>query len=216
VSSFDITLKTTSSLHPDGEPDRFISEHSGVIRRTRDRDGKVFNVGIARAYRIHAGLAEQAGEPLFDVCDCHSQQMYELYAALFDSGTDDIREDVRVTFDVFDGDILLLDYVLLSPRWRGLKLGLMAARKVIDLLGGGCGLAVSWAYPLNPDADEFARVPAGWIPRHAGEDEEREARRKLRRHFRRMGFRQVGKTRYDALSLSQVTPTLEDIVRPGR
>jgi hypothetical protein len=36
----------------------------------------------------------------------------------------------------------------------------------------------------------------------------------LRQHFRQMGFRRVGRTRYDALSLSQVTPTLEDIVRP--
>lgn len=216
MSSFDIVLKTSASLHPDGEPDRFISEHAGVIRRTRDRDGKTFNVGIARAYRIHAALAEQAGEPLFDLCDCHSQQMHELYAVLFDAETDDIREDVRAAFDVFDGDILVLDYVLLSPRWRGLKLGLMAARKLIDLPGGGCGLAVSWAYPLNPDAAEFSKVPAGWIPRHAGVDEEREVRRKLRRHFRSMGFRRVGRTRYDALSLSQVTPTLADIIRPGR
>lgn len=216
MSSFDIVLKTSASLHPSGEPDRFISEYAGVIRRTRDRDGKAFHVGIARAYRIHADLAEQAGEPLFDVCDCHSQQMHELYTALFDAETDDIREDVRAAFDVFDGDILVLDHVLLSPRWHGLKLGLLAARKMIDLLGGGCGLAVSWACPLNPDADEFARLPAGWIQRHAGKNEEKEARRKLRRHFRRMGFRRVGRTRYDALSLSQVTPTLEDIVRPGR
>lgn len=216
MSSFDIVLKSSSSLHPDGEPDRFISTHAGVIRRTRDRDGKAFNVGIARAYRIHADLAEQAGESLFDVCDCHSQQMHDLYAALFDSEADDIKEEVRARFDVIGGDILVLDHVLLSPRWRGLKLGLMAARKMIDLLGCGCGLAVSWAYPLNPDADEFARVQPGWIPRQSGEDEAKEARRKLRRHFRRMGFRRVGSTRYDALSLSQVTPTLEDIVRPGR
>ncbi len=171
MSNFDIILKTSSSLHPDGEPDRFISEHAGVIRRSRDRGGKTINVGVARAH--------------------------DLFAALFDSGTDDIREDVRAAFDVFDADILVLDHVLLSPRWRGLKLGLMAARKMIDLLGG-------------------ARVPARWIPRHAEVDEEREARRKLRRHFRRMGFRRIGRTRYDALSLSQVTPTLEDIVRPGR
>jgi hypothetical protein len=46
------------------------------------------------------------------------------------------------------------DLVLLSPRWRGL----MAARKMLDLLGGGCGLAVCWVYPLNPDAGEFRRV----------------------------------------------------------
>lgn len=150
-----------TSWHPDGESDRFISTHARVIRRTRERDGKAFNVGIARAYRIHADLTGQAGESLFDVCDCHSQQMHDLYAALFNTDADDILEDVRADFDVFDGDILVLDHVLLSPRWRGLKLGLMAAKKMIYLLGGGCGLAVSWACPLNPEADEFSKVPAG-------------------------------------------------------
>jgi hypothetical protein len=216
VSSFDLVLRTEGSLHPGGEPDRFVSAHSGVIRRTRDRDGRSFNVGLVKAYRIHAAQAEDAGEPLFDVCDCHSQQLHEVYAALFDADTDDLKEEVRARFDVFGSDVLVLDYVLLSPRWRGLKLGLMAARKMIDLLGGGGGLAVSWVYPLNPDAKLFSKVPVGWIPRHGGQDEEKEGRRKLRRHFRRVGFRRVGKTRFDALPLSRTTPTLEDIVRPGR
>jgi hypothetical protein len=75
---------------------------------------------------------------------------------------------------------------------------------------------VAWTDPLNPDADKFARMPAVWIPRLAGEDQEKEARRKVRRHFRRMGFGRVGRTRNDALSLSRVTPRLEDIVRPRR
>jgi hypothetical protein len=91
---------------------------------------------------------------------------------------------------VFDSDILVLDYILLSPRWRGLKLGLMVVRKIIDLLGGGCGLAVSFT----------------------GKAEAMEARRKLRRH----GFRRVGRTRFDAMSLTQVTPTLEEIIQPWR
>jgi hypothetical protein len=216
MSSFDIVFRTSASLHPDGEPSRFISEHIGVIRRTRHRDDKVFNVGRVKAYRIHADLAREAGESLFDVCDSHSQEMHEVYAALYDPEADDLREEIRNSLDVFESDILVLEHVLLSPRWRGLKLGLMAARKTIDLLGGGCGLAVSWTYPLNPDAAEFSGVPEGWIPRHAGEGEEKEARRKLRRHFHAMGFRRLGRTRYDVLSLSRQAPTLEDIVRPGR
>jgi hypothetical protein len=103
-----------------------------------------------------------------------------------------------------------------GARRRVLKLGLLAARKLIDLMVGGYGLAVSWFYPLNPDADEFRKVPAGWIPRHADEAAEQEARRKLRRHFRRMGFERIGRTRLDGLSLARVTPTLADLLRPGR
>jgi hypothetical protein len=216
MASFDILLKTSGSLHPGGEPDHFISAYSGLILCTRDRDGKVSPVGKVKAYRIHADLAWQAGESVFDVCDAHSQEMHEVYAALFDPASDDLKESVRGQFDGCDADVLVLDYILLSPRWRGLKLGLLAARKVIDLLGGGCGLAVSRVYPLNPDADEFRKVPEGWIPRHADKAEEREARRKLRRYFRRMGFQRIDRTRFDGLSLAQVTPTLADLLRPRR
>jgi hypothetical protein len=41
VSSFDIVLKISSSLLPYRKPDRFVSEYASVIRRTRDRDGRV-------------------------------------------------------------------------------------------------------------------------------------------------------------------------------
>ena len=142
--------------------------------------------------------------------------MSDVYAALFDRTEDDLQEAVRGKFDVLVNDVLVLDYILLSPRWRGVKLGLLAARKLIDMVGGGCGLVVSWVHPLNPDAAEFKRVPRGWILRHASKDEERVARRKLRRYFRGLGFRPVGRSRFDALSLSQAAPTLSDLIQPGR
>ncbi len=215
MAFFDLVLRTTGSLHPGGEPDDFVSTHAGVVRCTRDRDGKLFRVGKVKAYRIHAGLAHEAGEPVFDVCDAHSQEMQEVYASLFDPEDDDLSQAVRDQFDAFDSDVLVLDYVLLSPRWRGLKLGLLAARKMIDLLGGGCGLVVSRLAPLNPDAGEFSKVPSGWIPRHGSVDEVRAAKRKLRRHFRRMGFERIRSTRFHGLSMSRVVPTLEDLLRPG-
>ncbi len=216
MASFDIILQTCGSLLPDGEPDRFVSEHTGVIRCIRDSDGKVFKVGKVKAYRIHAALAREEGECLFDVCDCHSEDLLGVHTALFDPESDDLKEEVRDQFDVFDLDVLVLDYVLLAPRWRGLKLGLLAARKMIDLLGGSCGLVVSHVAPLNPDAGEFCKVPPTWIPRHECKEGEREARRKLRRYFRRMGFRRIKGTRYHGLSMTQVTPTLSDLIRPVR
>jgi hypothetical protein len=199
MASFDIVLQTSGSLHPDGEPDDYISPYTGFIRCIRDSDGKVSRVGKVRAYRIHADLAAWDGESLFDACDSHSQELHEVYAALFDHRTDDLKEAVRDQFDAFENDVLVLHYVLLSPRWRGLKLGLLAARKLIDLLGGGCGLAVSHIAPLNLEAAEFQKVPQGWIPWHADEEEGRAARVKLRRHFRKMGFRRIGRTRFHGL-----------------
>jgi hypothetical protein len=213
MAFFDLLIRTSASLHPDGEPSDFISEYTGTIRCTDDTTGRVRRVGRVRAYRIHAALAREAGESVFDACDSHSQEMHEVYGAVFDIAEDDIQEDLRQQFDGFDSDVLVLDYVLLSPRWRELRVGLLAARRLIDLLGGGCGLVVSLISPLNPDADQFRRVPAGWIPRHAGRDEEREARRSLRRYFRRMGFRKIEGTRFHGLSTAQPVPSLSDLLR---
>src|SRR4051812_43486020 len=111
MASFDIALRTSGSLHPHGEPSDFISEYSGVIRCIRDKDGRVSCVGKVKAYRINADLARQSGESIFDVCDAHSQQLHEVYAALFDPASDDIKESVRDQIDGLDSDVLVLDYV---------------------------------------------------------------------------------------------------------
>jgi hypothetical protein len=216
VTSFHISLETSTPLYPGGDPGRFVSTHVGEIRRIRDRDGRHSAVGMVRAHRVHADAADEARETLLRACDAHSQELREVYAALFDPATDDLREPIRARFGVLGGDLLVLDYVLLSPRWRGLDLGLAAARRVIDLLGGGCGLVAARISPLNADAAEFAGVPAGWIPTHGDGDEgeAREARRKLRRHFRRLGFRRVAGTRFHAMPPSRGTPTMEAVVGP--
>jgi hypothetical protein len=212
MATFDLLLRTAGSLHPAREPSDYVSAYRGVLRCTRGRDGKVFKVGKVRAHRIHADEAARSGVPVFDVCDAHSQEMHEVYAALFDPETDDLGDDVRTQFECIDSDVLVLDYVLLAPRWRGLRLGLLAARKLVDMAGGGWGLTVAYIAPLNPGSVEFKGVPEGWLPRPEG----RAAKKKLRRHFRRMGFERVEGTRFHGLSMAKAVPTLEDLLRPRR
>jgi hypothetical protein len=78
VASFDVVLRTRASLHPDGEPTEFVSHYDGVILCTADDTGEVTKVGRVYAMRIHARLACNAGESLFDVCDAHSQELHLL------------------------------------------------------------------------------------------------------------------------------------------
>ena len=75
------------------------------------------------------------------------------------------REELATAYDIIASDLLLIDYVVLNPRWRKLKLGLLAVRKLVDLLGGGVGLAVSEIAPLRADAHKQLRVPADWLNR---------------------------------------------------
>jgi hypothetical protein len=213
MTFFDIVLRTEAGLHPDGEPNDFVSEFTGVIRCSGE-DGVVRRVGKVRAYRIHAGLAADCGESLFDVCDAHSHETHVLYSLLYDPEADHFKEDIINRFHAMESDCLVLDYVLLHPKWRGVRLGLLAARKMVDLLGGGCGLVVSHIAPLRHDVHEMLRVPKSWLPRHRTKEARRDAQVKLRRYFRQMGFERIGRSSYYALSMARKTPTLADLLRP--
>ena len=213
MTFFDLLLQTEASLHPDGDPDDFISEYTGFVRAEGD-DGDVRRVGEVHAYRIHASLAADARASLFEVCDAHSHEMHVLQTLLYEPNDYGFKQVLVERFGAVDFDCLVLDYVVLHPRWRGLKLGLLAARKLIDLLGGGCGLVVSDIAPLSHEAPGLLKIPAPWVPRNETREAKKQAARKLRRYFRRMGFERIGKTSYYGLSMTRVTPTLADLLKP--
>ena len=83
MAFFNIVLQTRASLHPDGEPSDFVSEYAGVITCADEETGEVAKVGRLSALRVHAGGACDAGESLFDVCDCHSHELHVLHAMMY-------------------------------------------------------------------------------------------------------------------------------------
>jgi hypothetical protein len=146
---------------------------------------------------VQRGLALDYRQSLFDVCDAHSGDLHEVYAALFNPETDDLKEEVRAAFEVSDTDILVVDELTLAPRWRGLRLGLLVLRRLIDLHESGCGLVVCRPYPLGADTPEARR--AGTV--------------KLRRYIKALGFKRIGKTPFYGLSTSWKVPRYEDLLR---
>jgi len=214
LASFDIVLRTRGTLHPDGGPSDFVSEHTGIITCTNDETGEVTKVGRIAALRVHAALAHNASESLFDVCDSHSGELHLLHTMLYECDGYHFRDYVTARFAALQPDLLVLDYVVLAPKWRKLKLGLLAARKMVDLIGGGCGLAVSLIAPLRRDAAKLLGIPKGWLPRHESKEARRAAAVRLRGHYRRMGFSRLGRTPYYALPMNQVVPTAAELLGP--
>lgn len=211
MASFDIVVQTGASLHPDGEPSDYVSGYTGVVVCTDDATGRRAKVGKVTALQVHAALASDAGVSLFDVCDCHSHELHYLHGLLYEPGGDGFKEAIDRRFDAIQSDLLVLDYVVLAPKWRKLRVGLLAVKKFVDLIGGGCGLAVSLIAPLRHDAHEMLGVPGSWLPEHTGKAERRAAVT-LRGYFRRMGFGRLGRTPYYALSMAQITPTAEELL----
>jgi hypothetical protein len=115
-------------------------------------------------------------------------------------------------FEAAQSDLLVLDYVVIHPRWRQLRLGLLAARRMVDMVGAGCGLAVAHIAPIRHRAADTVGVPGSWLPRHETGEERRDAVVRLRGYFRRMGFVRLGRTRYYALPLNLVTPTAAELL----
>lgn len=210
---FDVVLQTRASLSPPNLTSDFISEYVGYIYRMTDDDRSI-KVGKVRAYRIHAGMALNHGVPLFDVCDDHSQELRDVYDALYNRRDDSFRQRIADRFDAIPTDCLVLDYIVLHPRWRGLKIGLLAARRLMDLLGDGCGLTVSEIYPLSPEAQRSLHIPESWIPRHESKEQHRQATVGLRRYFRRLGFKRLGRTPFYGLSMAHVVPTAAELLKP--
>ncbi len=214
MTFFDIVSQTTGNLHSDGEPDDFIAEFTGLIRAEGD-DGVSCRVGKVHAWRINAEVAAASGEPLFDVCDAHSRELHDVHTLLYAPGGYQYWDELVDRFDQAGWDTLVLDYVVLHPKWRGLRLGLLAARKMVDLLAGGCGLVVCDIAPLRSDAAELLRAPRSWLPKHETTAARKQGVLSLRRYFRQMGFERIGRTRYYGLSMARKAPTLGDLLRPG-
>jgi hypothetical protein len=214
MTFFDIALKTEASLHPFGHPEEFISEYVGFIR-AEGEDGVLRRVGKVHASRIRAEDAAADGEPLFEVCDAHSHEMHVVQTLLYEPNGYELKEEVVRAFDVLAFDCLVFDYVILHPKWRGLKLGLLAVRKTIDLVGVGCGLVVCDIAPLRHEAHSLLKVPASWLPEHETVEQKKAGVRKLRRYFRRLGFRRIDKCPYFYLSMTRQAPSLADLLKPS-
>src|SRR5260370_2765353 len=147
VAYFDLAIRTGTGLPPYGEPCDFISDYTALLRYRRPSDDKVLQVGKLHAYRIHADLAFDHGKALVDVYDAYPRQLQNVYAAVYDPTQDQFTDAVVEQLCPLDCDCLVLDYVAIHPRWRGLRLGLLAVRKFVDLVGGGCGVTISKIWP---------------------------------------------------------------------
>lgn len=194
MADFDMLCQTSLPLSSYQEPDDFVVEYAATIRH----EGEA--VGQAVLYKVLLGLACNYGQDSAEIFDAHSEKLLKVYEALFDPDTDDFWEDIERQFQPCGNDLLIIDAITLDKKWRGLKLGLLAMRKLIDLLDGDCGLVVCHPQPL-----ENAETP----------EQVRQGKVKLRRYIRRLGFRRIGKTGFYGLSTTLINPKFEEVLRPS-
>ena len=81
-----------------------------------------------------------------------------------------------------------------DPQWRGLRVGLLVLRRLIDLFAPSEAMVVCQSFAFGAE----------------NEDRWREGTVKLRRCVRRLGFRRLRRSRFYGLSTCNVIPTAEE------
>jgi hypothetical protein len=138
-----------SSNWIDYEPDDYISSFSSTI--ITDDCGnmeKRVQVGEMNGYLVHVNYARERHESLFRIFDDHSMDFATCFARLFDKRRNDFKKGL-LSAPPLNDDILLIEDLIIYPKYRGNSLGLRAIMNAIKTFGLNCGVVLCQALPLQ-------------------------------------------------------------------
>jgi hypothetical protein len=200
VASIEFAVR--ASLHEEYVDADFVhSIHGKISARSEDR-GDEEDVGYINASLVQFGDAVDHGistERLGDGIDGNIAEYWEL---LFDSDTGCWKEEVRDEYETSGCDLLIIDCMEISRKFRGTGVGPAAVDRTIDIFGSGCGLVACKPWPLQftpafaRDQKALKRLKAPGV----GQDE---AVHKLRTYWSKLGFWPLGETGIYLLGMAQ-------------
>jgi hypothetical protein len=217
MTHFSLVMRAAGSIQHEYLLADYVTRYIGsVYARGNPANGEFAGpktcIGKVRAYRLNVELAAERHVRLADVCEGHSERLYRLYLRLYQPRHYGFRHAITGQFLVVSSDLLYLDTIILDPRWRGLKLGLLVARRVVTLLGSGCGLVATTIAPYR----RGLKVPDDWVPRYASDDDRQRARERLCDYFSAVGFRRIGASEFYGMSAAEPVPGHADLLRTNR
>ncbi|AUX42154.1 uncharacterized protein SOCE26_035810 [Sorangium cellulosum] len=215
IESYDVRFTVERTLAATGEPSDYVIEIHGDIRIDSNHNAPEA-IGWIQARRVQAGRACNDGESLFEVCDSVDQSLHEYASAVYD------YEEESILDSISDGcvgaDILIVESIQIVAAHRGRRLGLLAMRRTVDTFGDGCAAVVIKPFPLqfsaHPNRSSRARPePETQMDMASFVGGEKAAFAKLRKYWKQLGFRRIGKTEYFALDLQSKQPGYEELLR---
>jgi len=200
VASIEFAVR--ASLHEQYADADFVHSILGKISAKSEDRGNEENVGYIKASLVQFGEAMDHGistERLGDGIDGNIAEYWEL---LFDLDTGSWKEELQDEYETSGCDLLIIDCMEISPKFRGTGVGPAAIDRTIDIFGHGCGLVACKPWPLQftpafaRDQKALKRLKAPGIGRD-------EAARKLRAYWSRLGFWPLGETGIHLLGMAQ-------------
>jgi hypothetical protein len=198
VASVEFVLR--AELHESAETD-FVHSIAGRIIAEPEGGGNE-DAGEIGASLVQFGEALDHGISAERLGDGISGDISEYWEHLFDVETGYPKEEIQNEFEVVDLDLLIIDYVAIQPKFRGLGIAESAIHRTIDIFGPGCGLVACkpWPQQFTPSVADDPEALKKLAPPDVGKAE---ALRKLRSYWSRLGFWPLGNTGLYLLSLSQ-------------
>jgi hypothetical protein len=198
VASVEFVLR--AELHESAETD-FVHSIAGRIIAEPEGGGKE-DAGQLGASLVQFGEALDHGISAERLGDGISGDISEYWENLFDVETGYPKEEIQNEFELADLDLLIIDYVAIQPKFRGLGIAESAIHRTIDIFGSGCGMVACKPWPLQftpsvaEDQEALKRLALPNVSKG-------EALRKLRSYWSRLGFWPLGNTGIYLLSVSQ-------------
>ena len=197
-----IEFAVRASLHEEYVDGDFVHSILGKISATSEDRGDEEDVGYIKASLVQFGEAMDHGistERLGDGIDGNIAEYWEL---LFDLETGYRKEEVQDEYEASGCDLLIIDCMEISPKFRGTGVGPVAIDRTIDIFGPGCGLVACKPWPLQftPAVAEDQKALKRLEPPNVGQGE---AVRKLRSYWSQLGFWPLGDTGIYVLGISQ-------------
>jgi len=134
------------------------------------------------------------------------------YPACFDPRSDELNQQLSI--DASDRNLLILDRIELLPQFRGQRHGLSILYRCIQQFSHGYPIVVLKCFPLQFEAggksDELdARLSTMKMDMFCAN--QRKGTAKLKRHYRRLGFKSIGRSDFMFLNPAHHSPTLADV-----
>jgi hypothetical protein len=200
VASIEFAVR--ASLHEQYVDADFVHSILGKISAKSEDRGSEEDVGYIKASLVQFGAALDHGistERLGDGIDGNIAEYWEL---LFDLDTGCWKEEVQDEYEASGCDLLIIDCMEISPKFRGTGVGPTAIDRTIDIFGLGCGLVACKPWPLQ-FTPTFARDRKALNRLKAPAMGQDEAVRKLRAYWSRLGFWPLGETGMYLLGIAQ-------------
>ena len=197
-----IEFAVRASLHEEYVDADFVHSILGKISAESEDRGNAEDVGYIKASLVQFGEAMDHGistERLGDGIDGNIAEYWEL---LFDLDTGCWKEEVQDEYEATGCDLLVIDCMEISPKFRGTGIGPIAVDRTIDIFGSACGLVACKPWPLQftlafaNNRKTLNRLKAPGVGQG-------EAVRRLRAYWSRLGFWPRGETGIYLLGLAQ-------------